>query len=115
MLNIDLLFPKTKAISRDWDFNINLLFRDTHVLNKPNEAEKIDKDLLPEIKKYKEFCSIYGLSQLTDCPSRITCNTSTLIDQILPNTQENISQSGVIDTVLSNHPFIYYTRRIPKA
>ena len=26
----------------------------------PNETEKIDKDLLPEIKRYKEFCSIFG-------------------------------------------------------
>ena len=82
------------------DFNINLLFRGKYVLNKPNETKKIDKDLLPEIKRYKEFCSMYGLSQLIDCPTRITCNTSTLIDHILTNTQENISQLGVIDTAI---------------
>ena len=44
------------------DFNINLLFRDKYVLNKLNETKKIDKDLLPEIKRYKEFCSMHGLS-----------------------------------------------------
>ena len=38
---------------------------------------------------------MYGLSQLIDCPTRITSNTSTLIDHILTNTQENISQSCV--------------------
>ena len=97
------------------DFNINLLFRDKYVLNKSNEIKKLDKNLLPEIKRYKEFCSMYGLSQLIDCPTRITSNTSTLIDHILTNTQENISQSGVIDTAISDHSLIYCTRKIPKA
>ena len=97
------------------DFNINLLFRDKYVLNKSNEIKKLDKNLLPEIKRYKEFCSMYGLSQLIDCPTRITSNTSTLIDHILTNTQENISQSGVIDTAISDHSLIYRTRKIPKA
>ena len=45
------------------DFNINLLIRDKYVLNKPNEIKKLDKNLLPEIKRYKEFFSMYGLSQ----------------------------------------------------
>ena len=66
------------------------------------------------MKRYKEFCSMYGLSQLIDCPTRITSNTSTLIDHILTNTQENISQSGVIDTAISDHSLIYFTRKIPK-
>ena len=81
-------------IYRLGEFNINLLFRNKYVLNKSNEIKKLDKNLLPEIKRYKEFCSMYGLSQLIDCPTRITSNTSTLIDHILTNTQENISQSA---------------------
>ena len=97
------------------DFNINLLFRDKYILNKSNEIKNIDKNLLPEISRYKEFCSIYGLSQLIDCPTRITSNTSTLIDHIFTNTQENISQSGVIDTAISDHSLIYCTRKIPRA
>ena len=66
------------------------------------------------MKRYKKFCSMYRLSQLIDCPTRITSNTSTLIDHILTNTQENISQSGVIDTAISDHSLIYFTRNIPK-
>ena len=97
------------------DLNINLLFRDKYVLNKSNEIKILDKNLLSEIKRYKEFCSIYGLSQLIDCPTRITSNTSTLIDHILTNTQETISQSDVIDTAISDHSLIYCTRNIPKA
>ena len=103
----DLLFPKAKPISvgiiykppsqtqfleqiiREFealDFNINLLFQDKYVLDKPNETKKINKDLLPEIKRCKEFCSMHGLNQLIDCPTRITSNTSTLIDHIVTNT-----------------------------
>ena len=63
-----------------------------------NKIKKLDKNLLPEIKRYKEFCSIYGLSQLIDCPTLITTNTSNLIEHILTNTEENIPQSGIIDT-----------------
>ena len=57
---------------------------------------------------------MYGLNQLIDYPTRITCNTSTLIDHILTNTQENISQSDVIYTVISDHSLIYCTIKIPK-
>ena len=52
---------------------------------------------------------------MIDCSTRKTSNTSTLIDHILTNTQENISQSGVIDTAISDHSLIYCTRKIPKA
>ena len=58
---------------------------------------------------------MYGLSQLTDYSTRVTCNTSTLIDQILTNTQENISQSGVINDAISGHSLIHCPRKIRKA
>ena len=35
---------------------------------------------------------MYGLTQLTNLPTRITSSSSTLIDHILTNAQENISQ-----------------------
>ena len=58
---------------------------------------------------------MYGLSQLIDCLTRITCNTSTLTDHISTNTQENTSQLGVIDTTISDHSLIYCTRKLLKA
>ena len=58
---------------------------------------------------------MYRLSQLIDCPTRTISTTSTLIDHILTNTQINISQSGIIDTAISDHSLIYCTRKIPKA
>ena len=50
-----------------------------------------------------------------NCQTRITCNTSTLIDHILTNSQDSISQSGVINTAISGHNMIHCTKKILKA
>ena len=78
------------------DFNINLLFGDKYILNKSSDNKNLDKNLLPAIRRYKEFCSMYSLSQLIDCPTRITSNNSILIDHILTNTQENSQQNCML-------------------
>ena len=52
---------------------------------------------------------------MINSPTRITCNTSTLIDHILTNSQDNISQSGVINITIPDHNMIYYARKILKA
>ena len=90
-------------------FNINLLFKGNCILNKTHEIKNHFKDFSPEIKKYNEFCSIHGFKQLINCPTRITCNTSTLIDNISTNSQDNISQSGFINTAISDQNMIYCT------
>ena len=51
---------------------------------------------------------------MINCQTRITCNTSTLIDHILTNSQDNTSQFGVIDTAISHHNMIHCTREILK-
>ena len=85
------------------DFNINLLFKGNCILDKTQEIKNHFKDFSLKIKKNNEFCSIYDFKQLINCRTRTTCNTSTLIDHILTNTQDNISQSGVINTTISDH------------
>ena len=80
------------------EFNINLLFREKKFLSVSQMKLKRLIKICYQIKRYKEFCSICGLNQLIDCPTRITSNTSSLIDHILTNIQENISQSDIIDT-----------------
>ena len=65
-----------------------------------NEIKKLYEDFSPKITKYNGLSYIYGLPQLINCPTRVTCITSTLIDHILINTQNNISQSGAIDTAI---------------
>ena len=97
------------------DFNINLLFKGKYIFDKPNEFRQFYKELSPDIKKYTEFCSTYGFKQLIKGSTRATCSTSTLIDHILTNTQEYISQSGIIDTAVSDHSIVSCTRRSSRA
>ena len=97
------------------DFNIDLLFKGNCILNKTQKSKNHFADFSPEIKKYNEFCSIYGFKQLINCPIRITCNISTLIDHVLTNAQDNISQSVAINTAISDHNMIYCTSKTLKA
>ena len=66
------------------------------------------------INRYGEFCQIHSLKQLITCPTRVTCNTSTLIDHILTNSSEKIFQSGVIDSRISDHRLIFCTRKVKR-
>ena len=97
------------------DFNINLLFKGKNIFDKPDEFRQFYKELSPEIKKYTEFCSTYGFKQLIKGPTRTTRSTSTLIDHILTNRHEYISQSGIINTAVSDHSMVYCTRKISRA
>ena len=97
------------------NFNINFFFKGKNIFDKPNEFRQFYKELSPDIKKYTEFCSTHGFKQLIKCPTRTTYSTSTLIEHILTNTQEYISQSGIIDTTVSDHPIVYCTRKISRA
>ena len=97
------------------DFNINLLFKGKNIFDKPDEFRQFYKELSPEIKKYTEFCSAYGFKQLIKSPTRTTRSTPTLIDHILTNRHEYISQSGIINTAVSDHSMVYCTRKISRA
>ena len=44
-------------------------------------------------------------------PTQTKCSASTLFDHILTNSSEKVSQKGVIDVGISNHQFIYCTRK----
>ena len=63
------------------------------------------------VKKYREFCALHGLTQLVKLPTRITKNTSTILDHILTNSTYKISQVGTMDIGLSDHQLIYCTRK----
>ena len=55
---------------------------------------------------------IYSLYQLIDSPTRITNTSSTLIDVILTNYQNNIVSAGVSHVSLSDHSLVYALRKI---
>ena len=66
----------------------------------------------PLTKLYKTFLASFSLIQILRQPTRITCSSSSLIDHIITNAQDKISQSGIIDLGISDHQLIYCTRKI---
>ena len=80
------------------DLNINLIINQKHTPN--------------GIKQYQEFCSLHGLKQLITLPTCATENSSSLLNHILTNFTDRVSQSGVVDTGLSDHQLIYCTRKV---
>ena len=82
------------------DLNINLINNQKHTPN--------------GIKRYKEFCSLNGLKQLLTLPTRITKTSTSLLDHVLTNSADRVSQFGVVDTGLSDHQLIYCTRKITR-
>ena len=92
------------------DFNINLFQNGKYILNGKRSTTS-QGSVHTMINRYKEFCQIYSLKQLI-CPTRVTCNTSALIDHILTNSTENIFQSGIINSGISDHQLIFCTRKV---
>ena len=73
------------------DFNCNVLSQSN---NNNNEA------LL-------NITDIYNPKQLIEEPTRITCNSSTLIDLIFTNYPEHVVCSGVSHISISDHSLVY--------
>ena len=64
--------------------------------------------------RYKKFCQIHSLKQLIRCHTRVTCNTSSLIDHILTNSTEKTFQSGIIYCGIPDHQLIFCTRKVKR-
>ena len=93
------------------DFNINLFHNGKYIL-KENQAMQNRIPSTSLVSQYKLFCQRYSLEQIIKHATRTTCSSSTLIDHILTNSREKISQSGVIDIGISDHQLIYLTRKL---
>ena len=57
---------------------------------------------------------MFGLKQLIEVPTRVTCSSSTIIDHILASFPNRFLQQGVIDVGLSDHQIIYCTEKISR-
>ena len=53
---------------------------------------------------------MFGLKQLIEVPTRVTCSSSIIVDDILASFSNRVSQQGVIDVGLSDHQIIDCTR-----
>ena len=67
------------------------------------------------LKTILTFVQPWGLKQLIKVPTRITSNTSTLIDHILTSSSEKVVQAGITETSLSAHQLIFCTRKTKRA
>ena len=92
-------------------FNINLLQNGNYILNRKGLAA-CQGPLHTLINKYQEFCQIFSLKQLITSPTRVTCNTSSLIDHILTNSTKKIFQSGTVHCGMSDHQLIFCTKKV---
>ena len=79
-----------------------------HIIRENNAV--CTKFAFVDAQKYHQFCTMHGLKQLIQCPTRVTCGTSTLIDHVLAS----LLSKGVINVGWSNHWFIFYTRKISR-
>ena len=73
---------------------------------------KTDKDANIPTKKIKSLYELYHLTQMIDEATRVTMATSSLIDHIVTNAPEKISDSGVIHTGISDHSLVFAIRKI---
>ena len=94
------------------DFNINMYHNNRYIVRDDNTISS--KFLSHDIKNYHQFCTMHGLKQLIQSPTRVTCSTSTLIDHILTSAPSRVSQKGVINVGVSDHQLIFCTRKIFK-
>ena len=74
----------------------------------------INVDLMPDTTlanavKLKHIYDIYGLEQLITEPTRVTRNSSTLIDLCITNSPPKITKCGVVQLAISDHALIYMT------
>ena len=56
-----------------------------------------------DAEQYHQFCTKHGLKQLMECPTRVICGTSTLIDHILASLLSKLSQKVEINVGLPDH------------
>ena len=76
--------------------------------HKPSNT--INKEIPHLTRSYLEFCFTHSLEQIITRPTRVTDQTATIIDHILTNSPDKVSQSGVLDLGLSDHDLIYCKR-----
>ena len=65
--------------------------------------------------RYNEILSFFGCDQLIDEPTRVTPQSSSLIDHVISNVGELVQNSGVICSGFSDHFVTFCTRRIQKS
>ena len=61
-------------------------------------------------RSYLQLLSNFSYRQLIDRPTRVTSESSSLIDHVISNSNGKVKESGVIDIGLSDHQFTFLLR-----
>ena len=97
------------------DFNVNLIDRNKKLIHEKgyrfSRDEKKYSTSIHLTKHYSQLLKTNGFKQIINDPTRITDTTESLLDHILVNTPNRLSQSGVISKGISDHDMIYCTRK----
>ena len=127
-LFIDILLPKTKPIlcgviyRRPTQYNFydvlettlsaseSFTNSETIILGDFN-TDVCPRNKHPLRKKLLSICDMFSFDQVIKDFTRICSTTATIIDLILVSDSDKISQSGVIDSGISDHNIIYCTRK----
>ena len=94
------------------DFNVNMHQNNRYIVR--GDKTISSKFLSHDVKIYHQFCTMHGLKQLIQSPTRVTCSTSTLIDHILTSAPSYVYQKGVINVGVSDHQLIFCRRKISR-
>ena len=82
---LDMTFEKVDTDKKEiyilGDFNITMYHNNRYIVHDDNTISS--KFLSHDVKNYHQFCTMHGLKQLIQSPTRVTYSTSTLIDHIL--------------------------------
>ena len=57
----------------------------------------------PESKALNDFCTTFNLSQMISKPTRVTRDTSTLLDVILTTNPHQVIQTTILENSISDH------------
>lgn len=66
------------------------------------------------LNSLKPLCSLFSLTHLIHAHTRISLETSSIIDLILVSDSHNMSQSGAINCCISDHQMIFCTRKVSR-
>ena len=118
---IEILLPHTKPIFIGTFYRAPKNLNATNCINEtisklPLECDTIllgdfNYCLLKNNHKFAQVLHTSGYKQLINEPTRITNTTESLIDHIYVNNVEKISQSGVIQTGISDHFITFCTMK----
>ena len=86
------------------DFNINLYQNQNHTGCKNNAL--VSATVSNNVKNYRQFSTMFGLTQIIKSPTHITSSSISLIDHILPSLHTRSAKEGVMNVDLSDHQLI---------